>query len=72
MPKPEVNPIRTMKISSRPNSIPIISTIKVALLVMGLVMPMDEPTVLIEEAKSNIASVRVQFAVTVRSREPMM
>lgn len=70
IPKPKVMPMRTMKISRRPRNIPNISTIKVAVLVVGPVRPMDRPTVPREEEKSNMASVRLQSAVAVISREP--
>lgn len=61
-----------MKISNLPNNIPAISTINVASFVVGLEIPIDKPTILSDDAKSNIASVRVQFAVTVISKEPMI
>ena len=49
---------------------PIISTIRAASLVMGLVIPMERPTVLREDAKSNMASIKVQPAVTVITEHP--
>ncbi|MPN14827.1 hypothetical protein SDC9_162156 [bioreactor metagenome] len=61
-----------MKISSLPNNMPNISTINVADPVVGVVRPMDNPTVPKAEANSNIASIREQPAVTVMSNVPRM
>ena len=60
-----------MKISNRPKSIPAISTIKAKAGVAGPVMPIDNPTVPNAEAKSNIASINEQFAVSINKNVPI-
>ena len=67
---PEWIPIKMIKISNLPRSIPSISITKVAVLVDGPVIPIDKPTVPSAEANSNIASVREQPAVNVSNNEP--
>ena len=63
-------PASRMKISKRPRSMPAISTIKASAGVAGPVMPIDNPTVPSAEAKSNIASINVQFAVSISRNVP--